>query len=476
MARVGELRGQLDADARRRAGDESGGRGGGGRQGHGLNRRSRRRGRAYPGPVPTPGRSSWWGPGPPGWRPPWRRRRGGRRRRPRERLGLWAAPRPCRAVWCGCRRTAAGQRGTGSSDSSEDAADALAVSAGSVGQDDVDLELVRAFVSDTRRVADEIEKRTPIEWEVLEHWPDYRGELPGAPSGGGRCGHGPLALARRHRGPRPARPRPADAGARHRRASRAMPLDTDALDTDAPANDGVVLRGHVRGRALVGGLLAGLVDAGVEVRTGRTRRRAWSCEGEAVVGVRRRRQRRRAGAVVLATGGFQHDAALVGALPGRAAGRRHGRRGVWRRRPAHGASSSDAELGNMDEGWWMPAMHVPGRRARRRDALPAAARRAGPARGDHGGPHRAALRRRGPELRRRGPGHARRAAAIGPGARVTRPRRAGWCSTPPTGAATRWARSSPATPDPAGWRRGRRSRRAWPARIGVSRRAHWAPR
>ena len=55
---------------------------------------------------------------------------------------------------------------------------------GAVAGGDVDAELMRAFVSDTGRVTDEIEDRTPIEWEVLEHWPDYRGELPGAKPGG----------------------------------------------------------------------------------------------------------------------------------------------------------------------------------------------------------------------------------------------------------------------------------------------------
>ena len=63
--------------------------------------------------------------------------------------------------------------------------------------------------------------------------------------------------------------------------------------------------------------------------------------------------------VVLACGGFQHDAALVRAyLPGAALAPMGpaGCGGAGLRM----AQSVDAVLGNMHEGWWMPAMHVPG--------------------------------------------------------------------------------------------------------------------
>ena len=180
-------------------------------------------------------------------------------------------------------------------DSTDDAMSYLTAAA----QGDVDLELVRAFVGDARRVADEIEQRTPIAWEVLEHWPDYRGELPGAKAGG------------RSLWPRSLRLDPAIEA----RVQAAFDQPSQSLrdgpepGPDAPANDGVVLRGHVRGRALVGGLLAALVDAGVEIRTGAHATRLVVEDG-VVVGVVVDGHRE-PGRVVVASGGFQHDAALV---------------------------------------------------------------------------------------------------------------------------------------------------------------------
>ncbi len=228
-------------------------------------------------------------------------------------------------------------------DSTDDAMSYLTAAA----QGDVDLELVRAFVGDARRVADEIEQRTPIAWEVLEHWPDYRGELPGAKAGG------------RSLWPRSLRLDPAIEA----RVQAAFDQPSQSLrdgpepGPDAPANDGVVLRGHVRGRALVGGLLAALVDAGVEIRTG-ARATRLVVEDGVVVGVVVDGHRE-PGRVVVASGGFQHDAALVEEyLPGPplvpmgAAGCA----GDGLRM----ATAVDAALGNTTEAWWMPALRVPG--------------------------------------------------------------------------------------------------------------------
>ena len=111
-------------------------------------------------------------------------------------------------------------------------------------------------------------------------------------------------------------------------------------------------------------------------------------------------------------------------------------------------------------------------RARRSTAgaLPAAARRARPARGDHGGPHGPALRRRGPELRRRGPGHARASTPSGhavPGAPCWLVFDAAYRGRYPVGP------SSPGGPDPAWLRARRRPRRAGHG-SSASRRQHWS--
>jgi len=232
-------------------------------------------------------------------------------------------------------------RGAEGADSGEQALTYLCAAA----KGDVDVGLMRAFVSDTARVADEVEKRTPIEWEVLEHWPDYRGELPGASAGGRSMWPRPLRLA---------------AHVEHlvqAALDQPSPPPVEA-DGGAPANDGVVLRGHVRGRALCGGLLAGVLDAGVRLRTGaRVASLVTDADGAvtgvvvdgAVV----------PGTVVLASGGFQHDPALASRfLPGPP---------VAPLGPAgcsgdglRMAMAVDAALGNMGEGWWMPSLHVPG--------------------------------------------------------------------------------------------------------------------
>jgi len=226
---------------------------------------------------------------------------------------------------------------------------------GALAGGDVDAELMRAFVADTGRVTDEIEDRTPLEWEVLEHWPDYRGELPGAKTGGRSLWPRALRLAPEIEGRVQAafdQPSPAA-------VSQAGPdsVGPDSVRSATPANDGVVLRGHVRGRALVGGLLTAVVGAGIEVRTG-ARATALAVEDGRVMGVSVDGQLQ-LGRVVLASGGFQHDAALVGELlggPPIAAMGPAGCGGDGLRM----ARRAGALLGNTTEGWWMPAMHAPG--------------------------------------------------------------------------------------------------------------------
>ncbi len=206
----------------------------------------------------------------------------------------------------------------------------------------VDDVLIGAFASDAGRVAGEIEKRTPLQWEVLAQWPDYRGEIPGARAGGRSLWPRTLTMradidARVH--PAPDQPGPRREGT-----------------GDDPRNDGVVFRGPVRGRALVAALLAGAVDAGVEVRTGQ-RVTALARRGGDVVGVQVGDDTL-SGHVVLATGGFQHDPDLAATHLGAASVAAMGTPGC----AGDGlrlALSVDAAVANMDEGWWMPALQVP---------------------------------------------------------------------------------------------------------------------
>ncbi len=208
-----------------------------------------------------------------------------------------------------------------------------------VAAGDLDGDLVAAFASDAARVAREIETRTPLEWEALTSWPDYHPELPGASSGGRSLWPRVLTL-------------PADLDALVHRAP-----DQPSTAGGGARNDGVVFRGPVRGRALVGGLLAGLRAGGVEIRT-RARVTGLVRHGDTVTGVEVGGEVVD-GHVVLATGGFQHDADLVSAhldgVPLVAMGT-PGCSGDGLRL----ALSAGAAVGNMGQGWWMPAMAVPG--------------------------------------------------------------------------------------------------------------------
>lgn len=211
-----------------------------------------------------------------------------------------------------------------------------------LGQGDFDERRARAFVADAARVARVVEQRTPLRWALLDDWPDYRPELPGGRLGGRSIWPAPLTVD----GDLAARLQPTP----ERRGP--PPRAGDRL------TDAVVLRGPVRGQALVAGLLAGVLDAGVDVRT---RARARGLVHDASGGVRGVvvDGEELTGAVVLATGGFQHDPALVRAflpVPAVAPMGTPGCDGDGLRL----ALGAGAALANMTDAWWMPAMHVPG--------------------------------------------------------------------------------------------------------------------
>jgi 3-oxosteroid 1-dehydrogenase len=208
---------------------------------------------------------------------------------------------------------------------------------------DVDVGLMATFVADAPRVMDALEAWAPLEWALLT-WPDYHSEMPSGMDGGRSIWPKPLTL-------------PAAVASRVRR-----PVELGDAPLD-PASDGVVFRGPVRGHALAGALVAALVDAGVELRTSVRATGLLIEDGEngedgEVVGVEAAGGALR-GRVVLATGGFQHDARLAATflpVPGIAPLGTPGCVGDGLRM----AMAAGAELANMAEGWWMPALHVPG--------------------------------------------------------------------------------------------------------------------
>jgi 3-oxosteroid 1-dehydrogenase len=258
-------------------------------------------------------------------------------------------------------------------DADERADDALGAATYLRGLDPagVDGALVDVFAADAGRVAMLLQNTTPVRWEPLPTWPDYRCEVAGARAGGRSiwpdvASLAPEVAARVQGSPddpfgvTPSAPSSSAPGGAAPGALDTSPTPRPIVASGrSPESDAVVLRGPVRGRALVGSLLAGLLGTGVEVRTG-VRTTALLCRDGTVDGVVADGERIE-GRVVIASGGFQHDAALaarhLGPLPVAPMGV-PGCVGDGLRL----AEAAGAALGTMTEGWWMPAIAIPGER------------------------------------------------------------------------------------------------------------------
>ena len=181
-------------------------------------------------------------------------------------------------------------------------------------------------------VADWIERRTPLTLQPIPY-SDYHAEFPGGREQGGRTLE-----------PQPYRPPDAVAAMVRDAPNVTAPityaeLAGDAIDRDALARraaEGVM----TMGRALVAGLLAACLEAGVEVRTDE-RVRALPTDR----------------AVVLATGGFERDRQLARAFLRGPVLAPVGGPGAW----GDGlrmAMTAGALLGSMSEAWWCPAISL----------------------------------------------------------------------------------------------------------------------
>jgi succinate dehydrogenase/fumarate reductase flavoprotein subunit len=238
-------------------------------------------------------------------------------------------------AWLPCSRAA---RDAGVDDSPGEALEYLRA----IGRGDFDDDLATTFVEDAARVAESIEENTPLQWTLLPDWPDYQGELPGGRLGGRSIWPAPLPVA-------------------PELAARIQPtpeVPSPPVPADSRVTDAVVLRGPVRGRVLVAGLLAALDAHGADVHVGARVDGLLTDASGAVTGARAG-GRDVTGAVVLATGGFQHDPALVRTflpIPEVAPMGPPGCAGDALRL----ARAVGAALGNMADAWWMPAIRVPG--------------------------------------------------------------------------------------------------------------------
>jgi hypothetical protein len=238
-------------------------------------------------------------------------------------------------------------------------------------------ELAEALVDGGPQFVDFIEQNSDIRLQLVEGYPDYHPEHPGGMPRGGRSIEPALVSF-----------------AGLEQWSERIAGDTRRMliaETPLGGGTGVLEPGLLAerteakleglGRALIGGLLRACLQHGVEVVT-RWRGVRLLTEDGAVAGVEFETpdavQSVRAGAVVLATGGFEYDPELV----------RDFLRGPLTQPVGAPSDSGDglrmamrlgAQLGNMREAWWSPIVSYPGlRRDGGRNALLSARERALP--------------------------------------------------------------------------------------------------
>ena len=213
---------------------------------------------------------------------------------------------------------------------------------------DVDDDWVAYFAGQAATVADWLASATALSWQTVPY-PDYHPELPG-----GKPGHRPLE------------PQPREVSPEINRRIRTAPNvtapityrelatgDFDRAEVAARTRQGVI----TMGRSMIASLVEAAEAAGAAIRTG-AGVDGLIRSGDAVTGVRIGDEVL-AGQVILASGGFERDPALVQAfLRGPMTGPvgAPGMDGTALRL----ALAAGAELGNMSEAWWCPAMTVPG--------------------------------------------------------------------------------------------------------------------
>jgi succinate dehydrogenase/fumarate reductase flavoprotein subunit len=226
-------------------------------------------------------------------------------------------------------------------------------------------DLAEALVDGGPQLVDFIEQHTDLRFQLVRGYPDYHPERPGGMSAGGRSIEVGLFS---FTGLEEWEDR--IAGDIRRLLIGEMPLGggTGVLPPDVLAErEEARLEGL--GRALVGGLLQACLRRGSRVAA-RSRGVRLLTEGGAVAGIEIETPDRvrfvRTRAVVLATGGFEYDPALV----------RDFLRGPLTRPIGAPSNTGDglrmamrvgAQLGNMREAWWAPVVSFPGLR---RDGAP----------------------------------------------------------------------------------------------------------
>jgi 3-oxosteroid 1-dehydrogenase len=217
-----------------------------------------------------------------------------------------------------------------------------------------DEELLRTFVAEAAPTLAWLHERSPLRLRLVDRYPDYHPEHPGGRPGGGRSFE-PELFRTTALGPW---------------ADRLIGPVRRLLISEVPSGGGSgfipdeVMRERTErgveglGRALVAALLAGCLDRGIEPLLGH-RAVALRGSGSGVTGVvattEGGERMLRCRSVVLATGGFEHDAELV----------RDFLRGPISHPPGVETNTGDglrlalsvgASLGAMPHAWWVPVV------------------------------------------------------------------------------------------------------------------------
>jgi len=245
----------------------------------------------------------------------------------------------------------------GVQDSREEALAYLA----SLSLDRMDPAMAETFVDHARETVLWLETTTESQFTLLPRYPDYHPENPGGkPDGGRSLDPGLFSYARLGAWQ--------DKVARSKRSAHLKITDTTLgggtgylSEEELQRRIDADLRGC--GNALVGPIIKALLDLGVEpvvnaratdlvVEDGRVTGVRFEIDGqEQLVGARR--------GVVLATGGFEWDPDLVAAFL----------RGPMTAPTSMPTNTGDglrmamrvgAQLGNMGQAWWVPAVKIPG--------------------------------------------------------------------------------------------------------------------